>query len=249
MKNHRLHRFCRIQLLKEENLRHPEVTLKKPLHSGKKKITQIVTLAACYSLLASLFISCAKREIKNINSQGTNIICFGDSITFGYGAEPGEDYPSELAKLTGIPVINAGVNGDTSSEAIKRTEKDVLEKEPLLVIIEFGGNDFLGKIPLEKTTENIEEMLKRIQAHGAMAAIADISNNMVMGNYRKEFKRLSKKYKTIFIPKLFSGILVNPSLKSDAIHPSAQGYKLIAQRIYCAIMPFLNRNIALKEEK
>jgi len=44
----------------------------------------------------------SRREIKNISSKGKNIICFGDSITFGYGVNPGEDYPAALAKLVGM---------------------------------------------------------------------------------------------------------------------------------------------------
>lgn len=193
--------------------------------------------------------SCAKREIKNIDSQGTNIICFGNSITFGYGAMPDETYPSVLAKIIKIPVINAGIYGDTTIEAIKRIKSDVLDKEPLLVIIEFGGNDFLRKIPLVETSKGIEEMIRQIQSQGAMVAIADISTNVVMKDYGKELRRLSKKYSTIFIPRLFRGILTNPTLKSDFIHPNSQGYKLMTLRIYRTILPYLEQNARLKQNK
>ena len=190
---------------------------------------------------------CAKREIKNIDSRGTNIICFGDSITFGYGAEPGQDYPNLLSKMINIPVINSGINGDIYFVALKRLKSDVLDKDPLLVIIEFGGNDFLRKIPINETLKNIEEMINKIQSHGATVAIVDISAGMIMSSYRKEFRRLSKNCSAIFIPNLFSGILTNPSLKSDALHPNGEGYKLIAQRIYRVIIPYLNRNAVLKQ--
>ena len=83
-------------------------------------------------------VGCAKREVKNIDSKGENIICFGDSITYGYGVKPGEDYPTDLAALVRHPVINAGIDGDSSPEAIQRLEDDVLQRHPLLVIIEFG---------------------------------------------------------------------------------------------------------------
>jgi len=192
---------------------------------------------------------CAKQEIKNIDSKGTGIICFGDSLTFGYGANPGEDYPSALARMTKIPVINVGIDGDTSTEGLKRIETDVLDRTPLLVIIEFGGNDFLRQIPPETTAKNIEEMIVMIQSHGAIAAIADISISVVMGDYNKEYKRLAKKYNTILIPSLLNGILTKPSLKSDFIHPNADGYRIIAQRIYRAILPYLNQNILSKRFK
>ena len=198
-------------------------------------------LCLCSVIIFCVFtvLGCAKREIKNIDSRGKNIICFGDSITFGYGANAGEDYPSVLAKMINMPLINAGIDGDTSVEALKRIKSDVLERDPFLVVVEFGGNDFLRKIPLEETVKNIEMMTKEIQARGAMVAIADVHAGFIMSNYAKEFKRLSKKYNAIFIGSLFSGIITNPQLKSDFIHPNAEGYKLIAQRIYRAILPYL----------
>jgi len=202
---------------------------------------KLFLLATCYLLLATL-TGCIKREIKNIDSKGKNIICFGDSITFGYGANPGEDYPAALARMLTLPVINAGIDGDTSTEGLKRIESDVLDRDPLLVIVEFGGNDFLRKIPLDETIKNIEEIVNRIESRGAMVAIADVSAGMIMSGYRKELKRLSRKYNTIFIPNLFSGILTNPSLKSDSIHPNAQGYKVIAQKIYRVISSYLRKS-------
>ena len=94
---------------------------------------------------------CAENKIKNIDSHGGNIICFGDSITFGYGAEKGEDFPRALSKMLDIPVINSGLDGDDTISALKRLENDVLDRDPLLVVIEFGGNDFLRKVALEAT--------------------------------------------------------------------------------------------------
>lgn len=210
-----------------------------------KKDRLLVLLFYCSTVL--LLVSCAKKEITNIDSRGKNIICFGDSITFGYGAGSGEDYPSALARMTEIPVINAGIDGDTSVEAIERVGSDVLNKEPLLVIIEFGGNDFLRRIPLQETVKNIEEMIKKVQSVGAMAAIADISAGIIMSNYGKEFRRLSNKYNAIFLPGLLSKILTDASLKSDFIHPNAEGYKVIAHWIYRTILPYLNQNAILRK--
>jgi len=201
----------------------------------------IVLLAAAWWLLVNL-TGCAKKEIKNINSDSSNIICFGDSITFGYGAQSGEDYPTVLSKMIQLPVINAGIDGDITTEALKRIDSDVLERDPLLVIIEFGGNDFLRKIPKEVTVENIKKMVEQVQAKGAMAAIVDISAGIFFAEYRAAFSALAKEKKAIFIPRLLSGIITNPQLKSDFLHPNAEGYKIIAQRIYRIIIPCLNQN-------
>lgn len=210
----------------------------------KNKLIYVIALLG-YSVVA--LTGCAKREIKNINSKGKNIVCFGDSITFGYGAEPGGDYPSALAKMTSVAVINAGIDGDTSTEALKRLKSDVLDRDPLLVIVEFAGNDFLRKIPQEITLNNVEEMIEKIQAQGAMTAIVDISAGMFLAEYRKAFSNLARQKGAIFIPGILSGIITNPHLKSDFIHPNTDGYNVIAQRIYRAITPYLNQNSLLRQ--
>jgi len=212
----------------------------------KNKLIYVIALLG-YSVIA--LTGCAKREIKNIDAKGKNIICFGDSITFGYGAEPGGDYPSALTKMTSIPVINAGIDGDTSTEALKRLKSDVLDRDPLLVIVEFAGNDFLKKIPQEITLSNVEEMIEKIQAQGAMTAIVDISAGMFLAEYRKAFSNLARQKGAIFIPGILSGIITNPHLKSDFIHPNTDGYNVIAQRIYRVITPYLNQNSLLRQSQ
>ncbi|MCX7927170.1 MAG: arylesterase [Candidatus Omnitrophica bacterium] len=187
-------------------------------------------------------------QVVNLDSQGTTIVCFGDSITYGYGVTSNESYPAQLEKWVSLPVINAGLSGETTSDAIKRLETDILTRHPVLVIIEFGGNDLIARIPVEKTTANMEEMIKRIQQAGAMVAIADYSSPFILDKYHEVFRSLSKKYKTIFIPRLMSGIIDNPSLRSDYIHPNAKGYQLIAHRVARAIIPYLTRNAFLRKK-
>jgi acyl-CoA thioesterase I len=192
-----------------------------------------------YSVIA--FWGCSQREIKNVDAQGKNIICFGDSITFGYGVNPGEDYPSILGKLLKLPVFNQGVDSETTAEGLKRIESDVLDRDPYLVIIEFGGNDFLRKVPREETLDNIKHMVDKIQAKGAMVAIVDVSSGMILKEYRSAYYRIAIAKKALFIPRVLDGIITNPRMKSDFLHPNVAGYKLIAQRIQRAIAPYLKR--------
>jgi len=194
-----------------------------------------------FFLALSFLPGCARKEIVNIYSNGESIVCFGDSITFGYGANKGEDYPAYLARLVKTEVINSGIDGDTSQEGLKRVDTDVLDRKPFLVIIEFGGNDFLRKVPKEATLENIGKMVDRVQAAGAMAAVVDISAGMLLGDYRAGLYKLARAKGAIYIPSIFKGIITNPNLKSDFIHPNAEGYKVIAGRVYKAILPYLKK--------
>lgn len=205
-----------------------------------KRILFILTLG-----ILVLCLGCA-REIKNLDSRGENIVCFGDSLTSGEGAERGENFPSILAKSLSVPVINAGRPGDTTFSALERLETDVLRQSPLLVILEFGGNDFLQKIPPEDTFKNLEEIIKRIQERKAMVALCEIRAGMILKGFSKEYRRLAKKYKVILIPDLLGRIFTNPSLKSDFIHPNAEGYKIMAGRILKKIQPVIQRNTQLR---
>jgi len=205
----------------------------------------VCNFAFCFLILA-LLSGCVKREIKNLNSKGKTIICFGDSITFGYGANAGEDFPTQLGKLLGREVINSGVSGDTSNEGMLRLDKEVIERDPLLVLIEFGGNDFIKKVPKETTIKNTREFIRRIQARGAMVAIVDISAGLFLRDYRLLFAKIAREEGCIFIPAVLTKLITNPSMKSDFLHPNAAGYRIVAQRIEKAIEPYLRENAVLK---
>lgn len=208
--------------------------MKKINLRGEKALLAVAVFAA-FSLAAG----CGKREIKNLDAKGRNIVCFGDSITFGYGVSPDKGFPSSLSKMISMPVINAGLDGNTSREGLKRIDSDVLSRDPYMVIIEFGGNDFLRRVPVDETIENIEKMVERVQAHGAIAAIADISAGMVLKEYLPYFKKIARERGALFIPSILAGIITNPQMKSDFFHPNETGYKLIAQRVYQIIKPYL----------
>ncbi|MFA6216685.1 MAG: GDSL-type esterase/lipase family protein [Candidatus Omnitrophota bacterium] len=197
------------------------------------------------------FCGCVDIQVTNVDSGGTNIICFGDSLTIGYGVEVKYSYPSVMGKLVppGVPVINAGIEGDRTQEALKRFKTDVLEKEPFLVIIEFGANDFFTRVPLTDTLKNLEEMIKTLQARRVIVALVDMGTPFVMEEYSKPYRALAKQYGAIFIPQVLEGIITEPSLKSDFMHPNSAGYKIIGHRIYRAILPYLSRNLILKRFK
>jgi len=195
-----------------------------------------------FLVFALLFSGCAP-SVRNVDSDGAVIICFGDSITYGQGAREGEAYPALLRTMVPGEVINAGISGETTREALRRVKKDVLDEDPYLVIVEFGANDRFTGIPEDETAANLRKIIKMIQDEGAMTAICDISaGSSIIGGldvYHKKMKRLSKNTGSIFIPRLMEGILQDPSMKSDHMHPNAAGYRLIAERVYESIKPYL----------
>lgn len=107
-------------------------------------------------LIFLLLSACNERPSKTLNklSDDAVILAFGDSLTYGSGASNQHDYPSILAKLTTREVINEGVPGEISSDALERLPALLDEYQPQLLIVIHGGNDMLRKIPEQQTADN-----------------------------------------------------------------------------------------------
>lgn len=186
-------------------------------------------------------------SVRNLGSPGENVICFGDSLTEGVGAGEGEDYPSILARHLQQPVINMGRRGDTAAQGLSRLERDVLNRNPRLVIVLFGGNDFLRRVPLSKTSRELEVIVKNIQQQGAMVILVGLKLGLFTDEYGHVYKKILKKYGTLYIPCILKGILSDPKLKSDSIHPNSAGYRLMAERILKQLRPLLQEADRVRE--
>ena len=170
-------------------------------------------------------------DVKNLDAKGAAIVAFGDSLTAGYGAHEGEDYPTRVASRIGAPVVNAGVSGDTTDAALARLDDDVLSKSPRIVIIGLGGNDFLRQVPLSATENNLRSMIRRIQSAGAMVVLLGFRFPSLSASYESMYERVADEEECLLIPDLLDGIMSDPKLKSDEIHPNAAGYDLMAERV------------------
>lgn len=170
-------------------------------------------------------------NVKNRDSRGSAVVAFGDSLTAGYGASPGDEYPSRLAEMLGRDVINAGVSGDTTDGALSRLGRDVLTRDPRIVIVGLGGNDFLRGIPIATTEQNLREIVRRLQGAGSMVVILGFRFPSLTASYETMYERVADEEGCLFIPDLLDGILSDPALRSDAIHPNARGYRLMAERV------------------
>lgn len=178
--------------------------------------------------------------IRNVRSAGETIICFGDSLTEGVGAEPGEEYPTVLSRLLGMRVLNAGHRGDTTARALERIHSSVVNRNPRLVILLLGGNDFLRQVPTRETRKNLKEIVRQIQDHGAMVAIAGIKLGLFTDEYGPIFEETAAELGAIYIPQVMKGIFNDAKFRSDQIHPNSAGYRLIAERVAEKIKPLLD---------
>jgi acyl-CoA hydrolase len=188
-------------------------------------------------LLAALGLAGCGPQAPNLDSPGKTIVCLGDSITAGVGAEPGPPYPDLLAARLGTPVINAGVSGDTAEDGLARVDS-VLAEDPWLVIVELGGNDFLRRVPPERTEAALRSILRRILAARAVPLLVELDVPFG-GRYAEIYEKLGDEYKVPVVEDALHDILTDPALKSDQIHPNAQGYEQLAEAVADEVKPLI----------
>lgn len=178
-------------------------------------------------------------EIKNVGNSGTAIVAFGDSLTAGYGAAKGSSYPDFLSRKLGQEVINLGLSGETAAHAPKRLP-EVLSHNPYMVLIEFGGNDYMQTRSREAAVQAVAEIVDAVQQAGAVAVVVDIGGPG-MGEYTKAYKKMAQEKQAVFVPGILQGIFSKRQYKSDMVHPNAAGYEIVAGRVYEAIEPYLKK--------
>ena len=200
-----------------------------------KKTLFFLLAAAILFLGYRIFVSQTQGKKRSIPYD--TIICFGDSLTFGTGAVPGMDYPSQLSKMILKPVINAGAPGDTTASALTRLQRDVLSRSPDMVLITLGGNDLKNGIAKDIAFENLKRIVKSIQERGARVIIGGFRFPLRDRGFARGYKDLADQTGAVLIPDIFKDLIGNRRLMSDPIHPNGNGYKIMAQRFLEAMPP------------
>lgn len=179
-----------------------------------------------------------KTEIKNLGNSGQTVVAFGDSLSAGYGAGKDNSYPAVLGRMINRPVVNLGLSGDTAANAPARLPQ-VLQANPYMVLIEFGGNDYMRSVPFEQTEQAIRQIVDEVQSAGAIAVLVDTGGYPGMSRYTKLYKQIAKEKQALFVPGILDGIFGKSKYKADPIHPNAAGYEIVAQKVHKAIKPYL----------
>lgn len=199
----------------------------------------IISILVVLVLIVGYKFIFSRPEVRNSSSIGENIICFGDSLTFGTGAAKNMDYPSQLSRMISKPIINAGVPGDTTIMAMDRLEEDVLSQSPRIVLITLGGNDLKNRISKETAYQNLKNIIVSIQNQGALVIVGGISIPFWGRGFGQMYQKVCKETQALLIPNIFAGIIGKKSLMSDSIHPNNRGYTLMAEKFYKAMKPYL----------
>jgi acyl-CoA thioesterase-1 len=179
------------------------------------------------------------------------IVCYGDSITAGYGLAQGQSFPDALNKLLyasgyRYKVENKGTSGATTKDAVTFLSV-VMRVHPEVVIVEFGGNDGLRGLPLEQSRHNLDQVISTLKSAHIKVLLAGISLPPNYGpdyieQFNQMFKNLAAEHHAAFVPMIYKDLINVPgTIQPDGIHPTAKGSEIIAQTLLPTLKPLLHK--------
>ncbi|MGA2559013.1 MAG: arylesterase [Terracidiphilus sp.] len=179
------------------------------------------------------------------------LVCFGDSITAGYGLQQGQSYPDFLQKKVdahgyAYTVENQGTSGATTKDAVASLPS-ILRLHPDIVIVEFGGNDGLRGLPTDQTRRNLDAVLTALENAHIKVLLAAITLPPDYGPdyihaFEQVFRDLAAKHHSAFVPMIYKDLIHVPgTIQSDGIHPTVKGSEILADTLFTALKPLLRK--------
>jgi lysophospholipase L1-like esterase len=159
------------------------------------------------------------------------ILAFGDSLTYGTGAERDESYPEVLGTLTGRQVIQSGVPGEVTAEGLNRLPAVLDRAHPDLLILCHGGNDLLRRFDQQATKQNLAAMVRLARDRGIAVVLIAVPAPGIFLKPPALYQEVADEQKIPLENDILEEILSDGNLKSDFIHPNVVGYRQMAEAI------------------
>lgn len=189
-------------------------------------------------LIFFFFLRDNKNQSLQKRTMSGPVVAFGDSLIYGIGAESSDNFISKLSYAVGQPIINLGIPGNTTADGVLRLNT-LISLNPSIVIVLLGGNDYLKRVPVQETFSNLDTIVSELKKREIVVVLLGIQGGVLSDPFDKEFKNLAKKYNIDYIPNVLSGIIGNSKLMSDAVHPNADGYQKIFEKVYPTLKSIL----------
>jgi len=201
------------------------------------KLRGRLLMLAGIGLSATISVTgCGSEPTQTALPAGSTVVALGDSLTYGYGANPKTAYPTVLAELSKWNVVNAGVNGDTSADVLTRVN-EITEQNPDLVLLGVGGNDVLQRIAPDTTRANIIATIDTLQSNNidvVLIAEPHLSTSALFGKASDNplYEDIAEAEGIPLYSDGWSTVLSDEALKSDKIHANAAGYRQFAEGLH-----------------
>jgi acyl-CoA thioesterase-1 len=208
-----------------------------------------VVLVVC---LSSFFIgSWTGDAIGQGDAQPRILLCFGDSLTAGYGLEQPLAFPALLQQKIddqawNFKTINAGLSGETSAGGLRRIDW-LLRQQVDVLLLELGVNDGFRGIDPKTIYNNLQGIIDRTRKKYPHVEII-VAGMLVPPNlgrdyaaqFRDVFPRLAQANGAALIPFLLQDVGGRPQLNlPDGIHPTAAGHQIVADNVWKVLQPVL----------
>lgn len=185
---------------------------------------------------SALIAACGKRAPKaRPVATGAAVLALGDSLTSGVGADAATAYPAVLQELTGWQVVNGGVSGDTTAQALARLPALLEQHRPALVIVGIGGNDFLRQMSTATAKDNIRAICRAATAAGAQVMLVAVPQFSLLAASTGRltdhplYAELAGELKLPLHEGGWAEVLGDARLRSDQVHANVQGYRQFAE--------------------
>lgn len=181
------------------------------------------------------------------------VLLIGTSLTAGYGLDARDTWSTHLQEKTdsaglSFRVVNAGVSGETSADALHRIDWLLSQGPPAVVVVESGANDALLGQPVDSIRANVNAILSRLElvqprpviVVAGMEALPNLGR-LYSQQFRSLFASVAQAHHAVYLPFLLSGIAGVDSLnQGDGIHPNAAGSRRVADNVWRTLGPILD---------
>ena len=159
------------------------------------------------------------------------VLAFGDSLTFGTGAQSHESYPATLEKLISRKVENRGIPGEVTAAGLARLPGVLDEVQPKLLILCHGGNDLLRKLDEKQAADNLRAMISAARTRGIAVMLVGVPKPGFFPAQPAFYEALAAEFALPYEGESLKAILSDNALKADLVHPNAKGYLRFASSL------------------
>lgn len=181
-----------------------------------------------------------------------NILVLGDSISAAYGMSLDQGWVALLAgriaqEHSQYQVVNASISGETSAGAAARLPRLLEFHQPVVVIVELGGNDGLRGYPVKRLRDNLRSIVDQASASGAgvLMLAMEIPPNYgarYSQAFRASFVKIANETGVALSPFMLDGVATDASLmQADGIHPTAAAQPLLLANVWPHLEPLLTQ--------